>query len=108
LSKVRLLFVVSSGGIALAARLLHHGLAGRDLGRSQPALERRLIALPWLKSVHYSDLRALVQPSRSGSVMTGSGSKPEVSPTFAISPLMPNERTLKDTPLMGECDVELA
>ena len=65
-----------------------HGLAGRDLGRSQPALERRLIALPWLKSVHYSDLRALVQPSRSGSVMTGSGSKPEVSPTFAISPLM--------------------
>jgi hypothetical protein len=48
-------------------------LRRRDLARSGPALERRLIALPWLNRAHHSGLGWIVHHSKIGRSTSGLG-----------------------------------
>jgi hypothetical protein len=64
-------------------------LRRRDLARSGPALERRLIALPWLNKAHHSDPGWIVHHSKFGALITVVGqirSSDDVRFTTALPP----------------------
>jgi hypothetical protein len=69
----RLRLSAAFGFQSWTATLLRYGLRRRDLPRSETALERRFIGLPWLNRAHHSVLGFIVHHSNFGRPTSATG-----------------------------------